>query len=169
MSTRTSDLEAFRRALKEGAIPRAYRALTTYMMELRTYYMSRDDAGGVSGLYQGYMDMTYFALFPPDFKRRHLKVSVVFNYEAFRFEVWLSGRNRTVQRRYWALCSEREWPKYRLIEQGTWVDSILEFDVADGLDLAEPEELTRCISERVDTFVADVRKFLMEHDAEPEK
>ena len=31
----------------------------------------------------------------------HLAVAVVFDYEAFRFELWLAARNRKVQRKYW--------------------------------------------------------------------
>ena len=34
--------------------------------------------------------MTYFALFPASLKCRGLKVTIVFNYEAFRFEAWLA-------------------------------------------------------------------------------
>jgi hypothetical protein len=32
------------------------------------------------------MDMTYFAIFPPCLKSHDLKVAIVFNYDAFRFE-----------------------------------------------------------------------------------
>jgi len=71
------------------------------MMGLRTHFASKYGDPAVSGLYKGYMDMTYFALFPPSLKRLDLKIAIVFNYEAFRFEAWLAARNRKVQRQYW--------------------------------------------------------------------
>ena len=38
--------------------------------------------------------MTYFALFPDALKKHNLKLATVFNYQTFRFEVWLAARNR---------------------------------------------------------------------------
>jgi hypothetical protein len=43
--------------------------------------------------------MTYFAVVPPSLKRRARKIAIVFNYEAFRFEAWLSATNRQLQRK----------------------------------------------------------------------
>lgn len=79
--------------LRNGAIQRAYRALLSYMMELRIRFKNKYPDSSVSALYQGYMDMTYFAVSPPSLKQRDLKIAIVFNYEAFRFEAWLSGRS----------------------------------------------------------------------------
>ncbi|HOH08780.1 MAG TPA: hypothetical protein PLF89_14745 [bacterium] len=47
-------------------------------------------------MYQGYLDMTYFEFFPDKLKKCDLKLAIVFNYQAFRFEVWLAARNRQV-------------------------------------------------------------------------
>jgi len=94
------DMIELRRQLGKGSIQRAYGALLSYMMGLRTHFANKY---AVSDLYQGYMDMTYFALFPASLKRRDLKVAIVFNYAAFRFEAWLAASNRKVQRQYWEL------------------------------------------------------------------
>lgn len=75
------DMEKFRRQLEQGSIQKAYRALLSYMMGLRTHFMNAGST--VSGLYQGYMDMTYFALFPSSLKHRNLKIAIVFDYDAF--------------------------------------------------------------------------------------
>ena len=64
------DMEEFRGQLRNGSIQRAYTALLSYMMGLRTHFKNSYPDSAVSGLYQGYMDMTYFALFPPPLKRR---------------------------------------------------------------------------------------------------
>ena len=112
------DMEEFREQLRNGSIQRAYTALLSYMMGLRTHFKNSYPDSAVSGLYQGYMDMTYFALFPPTLKRRNLKIAMVFNYEAFRFEAWLAGSNRKVQRQYWEMFRDSQWTNYRVIAPG---------------------------------------------------
>src|SRR5512138_753389 len=91
------DVEELQKQLKKGKIQKAYRALLSYMMGLRTHFANKYGESSVSGLYQGYMDMTYFALFPSSLKSLDLKIAIVFNYDAFRFEAWLAARNRKVQ------------------------------------------------------------------------
>jgi hypothetical protein len=70
------DMDAFREQLKTGSIQKAYKALLSYMMDLRTYFKNRCPSYSVSGLYQGYMDMTCFAVIPPSLKNRNLKIAI---------------------------------------------------------------------------------------------
>jgi hypothetical protein len=119
-------MEEFRRLLEKGSVQRAYRALLSYMMGLRTHFQHKLGDSAVSGLYQGHMDMTYFALFPPSLRHHNLKIAILFNYDAFQFEAWLAGRNRAVQHRYFDLLKDAPWPGYRVVAPGKGVDSILE-------------------------------------------
>ena len=64
------DMAEFRAQLKHGAIQKAYHALLQYMAGLRTHFQKKYRDYALSGLYQGYMDMTYFAVLPPSLKRR---------------------------------------------------------------------------------------------------
>src|SRR5262245_60360048 len=109
------DIEVLRRQLRNGSIQKAYGALLSYMNGLRTHFANEYGDSAISALYQGYMDITYFALFTPSLKRRDLKVAIVFNYEAFRFEAWLAARNRKVQRRYWEIFKDSHWAEYRVV------------------------------------------------------
>lgn len=155
-----AELEVFHKLLEDGSIQKPYRAILDYMMSLRTYFQKNFEGATVSGLYQGHLDMTYFALFPPALKARKLKIAVVFSYEDFRFEVWLSGSNRKVQNHYWELIDGGDWPKYRVIAPGTWVDSILEWDLASGYELVDPEALTDKLEAGVKAFCDDIERFL---------
>jgi hypothetical protein len=159
------DTEEFRRQLERGSIQKAYRALIAYMMGLRTHLKKRHAGSTVSGLYQGTMDMTYFALFPPSLKRRGLKVAIVFNYDAFRFEAWLAGSNRKVQRQYWELFRDSQWPEYRVITPAKGIDSIVECDLAKDFDLDDPHTLTSSIETTTDAFIDDMERFLSEHES----
>jgi hypothetical protein len=75
------DFDDLRRALEGGSVQNAYRALLGYMNDLRRHFGRKYPKYTISALYQGYLDMTYFAVMPPSLKRRGLKIAVVFNYE----------------------------------------------------------------------------------------
>ena len=155
------DVEELQKQLKKGKIQKAYRALLSYMMGLRTHFANKYGESAVSGLYQGYMDMTYFALFPPVLKRCGLKVAIVFNYAAFRFEAWLAARNRTVQRQYWELFRDSQWTAYRVVAPSSGIDSIVEYDLAKEFDLSDTSALTSSIEKATVEFIADMEKFIM--------
>ena len=163
MHSMWKDMEEFRGQLRKGSIQKAYRALLTYMLGLRTFFKNRYPDSDVSGLYQGYMDMTCFALFPPSLKHRDLKIAIVFNYEAFRFEAWLVGRNRKVQRQYWELFRDSQWPEYRVIMPAKGIDSIVECDLAKDFDLSASDALTSRIEKATVAFIDDIERYLSEH------
>ena len=165
MQSINQDMQEFSRQLEKGTIQRAYRALIAYMMGLRKHFSNNLAGYTVSGLYQGFMDMTYFALFPPTLKQRNLKMAIVFNYEAFRFEAWLAGGNREIQRQYWELFKDSQWPEYRVVRPAKGIDSILECDLATDFDLDDPDDLTGSIEKDVVVFLEDIERFLTEHDS----
>lgn len=159
------DLRDFRRTLRSGSIQKAYRALLGYMLDLRAHFKRRHPNYSVSGLYQGYLDMTYFALVPPSLKPRGLKIAIVFNYEAFRFEAWLAGANRQVQRKYWELFRDGKWSGYRVVTPASGVDSIVECDLAEEFDFGDLDTLTATVEKSTARFIHDVEKYLaaLEH------
>ena len=164
MHSLVEDIRDFRGQLEKGSIQKAYRALISYMMSLRTHFKNKCEGFGVSGLYQGYMDMTYFALFPPSLKHRDLKIAVVLNYDAFRFEAWLAGSNRNIQRQYWKLFKASQWPEYRVVTPASGVDSIIECDLATDFDLDDPDALTASIEKATVAFIDDIERFVAEHE-----
>jgi hypothetical protein len=157
------DMQEFRKQLEKGSIQKAYRALLSYMMGLRTHFKNSHADYAVSGLYQGYMDMTYFAIFPAILKRRSLKIAIVFNYDAFRFEAWLTGSNRKVQRQYWELFRDSQWTEYRVVTPAAGIDSIVEFILVDDFDICDPDAMTSSIETATVAFIDDIESFLSEH------
>ena len=157
------DMDGLRRQLQKGSIQKAYRALISFMMDLRTHFVNKYGEPAVSAVYQGYMDMTYFALFPPALKRRDLKVAIVFNYEAFRFEAWLAARNRKIQRQYWELVKDSPWTDYRIVTPAEGIDSIIECDLANDFDFDDPDALTLKIENGTAAFIDNIERFLSEH------
>jgi hypothetical protein len=163
MNSIQQDLDGFKNQLEKGSLQRAYRALIAYMSALRTLFAKKYGDSAVSALYQGFMDMTYFAIFTPALKARDLKIAIVFNYDPFRFEVWLAARNRKVQRQVWELFKDSALEGVRIVEPAEGIDSIVECDLAQGFDLASPDKLTSKIEAATADFIARMEKFLAEH------
>jgi len=169
MNSMREDIKEFRRQLEKGSIQKAYRALLSYMLGLRTHFKNNFEDFSISGLYQGYMDMTYFALFPPILKHRGLKIAIVFNYDEFRFEAWLAGGNRKIQHQYWELFRDSQWPEYRVVTPAKGIDSIIECDLTKDIDLDNPDALTSKIETTTFSFIDDIEKFLSEHHHEEDE
>ena len=108
-------LDEYKNQLKKGLITKAYRALIKYLMSLRLYFKKKyPDFFVSSNIYYGYMDMSYFAFFSETLKQKKLKVAVVFIHESFRFEVWLIGYNKKIQKKYWSFFKKSDFKKYSI-------------------------------------------------------
>ncbi len=157
-------MNEYRLQLDKGAIQKAYRGLMEYMQALKTQLKDRYPEYCVSGgLYFGYMDMTYFAFSPETLKQRNLKIAIVFNHEAFRFEVWLSGYNKPVQTQYWQLFRDSGWDKYRVVPTVKGFDSIVEHVLVESPDFGDLDLLTGRIERGTLSFIGDIEVFLSEH------
>ena len=157
-------VDEYRKQLKKGYIQKAYKGLIEYIMGLKSYFKNKYPNYFVSGsIYYGYMDMTYFSFIPESLKHRKLKVAIVFNYETFRFEVWLAGYNKQVQNKYWNLFKDSDWNKYRIVSTTIGFDSILEYILVDNPDFSDLDNLTKQIEKGTLKFIKDVYKFLSKH------
>ncbi len=156
-------MNEFQEQLTRGAVQQAYKALLDFMLDLRTHFQKMYPGYTVSGLYQGTMDMTYFAIVPPFLKERGLKIAIVFNYDPFRFEAWLSGTNRQIQRKYWELIKDSQWSDYRVVTPAKGIDSIVEYDLAEEFDFSDLGSLTTRIEANTVQFINDVERFIVGH------
>ena len=164
MESFSESLVEYRKQMEKGAVPRAYRGLMEYIMGLRAHLKSKYPDYFVSGgIYHGFMDMTYFSFIPESYKRRNLKIAIVFLHEAFRFEVWLAGYNKQVQSKYWKLFKEHSWSKYHMVSTTKGEDSILECVLVDDPDFGDADALTKQIEGTTMKFIRDVESFLLKH------
>ncbi len=153
-------VKEYRKQLEKGVLQMAYRGLMEYIMDLRTQMAKKYPDLTPGSIYPGYMDMTYFPLFPKALKGRKLKIAVVFIHETMKFEVWLVGYNKQIQSEYWKMFKESGWNNYRIPEKIKGVDSILEYTIADKPDFNDTDSLTRQIEERTLKFINDIEYFL---------
>ena len=158
-------MKEFKKQLESGDIIKAYQGLMVYFRELRTHFKDKYTAYSIPGnIYYGYMDMTYFAILPESLKQRKLKIAIVFVYDAFRFEVWLSGMNRKVQVQYNKLIEETGWDKYHLTPNPGSEDSILDQVLVEDPDFSDLDLLTEKIDSGTLKFINDVEDFFSEYD-----
>jgi hypothetical protein len=135
--------------------------LMQYIMDLRLHFKNKYPNHIVSGsIYYGYMDMTYFSFFPEPLKNRGLKIAIVFIHEKIRFEVWLAGYNKQVQRQYCRLFKESGWNKYHIPSTIQGIDSIIEFTMVDNPDFNNLDTLIKQIEKGTLNFIADIEDFL---------
>lgn len=161
MSSFKQSMQVYKQLLQQGQIQQAYQGLMQYMLDLRNHFkVTCPDYAVSNNLYFGYMDMTYFACFPQALKARSLKIAVLFNHPAFRFEVWLSAVNKQVQADYWQRIKARGWNKYRLVESIQGADSILEHTLVDDPDFGDLPALTARIEAGTLAFIRDIEGFL---------
>jgi len=166
MNSLQENMVEFRKQLERGAIQKAYFGLMEYMMSLKNYFSNKyPDYSTPGSLYNGYMDMTYFSIFPKSLKDRELKIAIVFLYDAFRFEIWLSGKNKRVLSKYWQIFRKSKWSKYKIVEPAKGVDSVVEHILVDNPDFSDLNVLTKQIEQETLKFVQDIEGFLSQNTA----
>lgn len=156
-------MEEYKKEMKKGMITKAYKGLMEYILDLRTHFKNKYPNYFVSGLYYGYMDMTYFSFSPDSLKDRKLKIAIVFIHDTVRFEVWLSGQNKEIQRKYWKLFKDKNWNKYKIVSTIEGYDSIVEHVLIAEPDFSDLDKLTEKIEKGTLKFIQDVEEFLEEN------
>ncbi len=160
MSSFQEYMKEYRKQLEKGHIQEAYKGLMNYVMGLRVHLKNKYPEYFISGIYQGYMDMTYFSFTPESLRSKKLKIAIVFIYNTFRFEVWLAGSNKNIQNKYWKLFKESEWNKYQIPSNIKGIDSILEHIIVESPDFSDLDALTKEIEIDTLKFLNDVESFL---------
>jgi hypothetical protein len=164
MSVFQESMTEYRRQLAKGVIQQAYRGLMDYFWSLKSFFEKKHPEYAFGGVYYGFMDMTYFPLFPQALKLRKLKIAVVFVHESFRFEIWLAGVNKNIQAKYWKLIKDSGFNKYCLPTTTKGTDSIVEHVLVENPDFGDLDALTRQIERGTLIFIKDIEGFLSEHD-----
>lgn len=149
------DILEYKRQVELGQIQRGYRNLMDYLASLRTELVHRYPEDYVVGnLYQGYLDMSYFSFTPKDFKPKGLKLAIVFNHRAWRFEVWLVARNKDYQRKYWNDLKKRNFNIFPLCLDPQ--HAIIQYFLVENPDFSKINELTDTIDKSLLLFVEEI-------------
>ncbi len=149
----TELIQAYTSTVKQGDMPLAYRGILEFLGHLRSRFMK--SGYEVSGLYPGYMDMSYVSVNTSSLKERGLKIAVVYLHGTGCFEVWLSARNRTLSEQY-----ATTFQTVQGFHNDENLDAILERALTSSPDFDEPEQLAELIEREVERFIQDVETIL---------
>jgi hypothetical protein len=156
-------INEYKKQMEKGVIPIAYRGLMEYVMDLRIHLSKKFPDWAPGNIYQGYLDMTYFPIFPKELTIRKLKIAIVLIHENIRFEIWLAARNKKIQTEYRELFKTGNWDNYRIPAATKGVDSIMEHTLADTPDFNDSDALTEQLEKGTLAFIGDIEKFLYQH------
>jgi len=161
MQTLNDVIREYTAQLQKGQIQEAYKGIMTFMAGLKTYLQSRHTQYTTTGLYFGYMDMTYFAFTPPELKDRNLKIAIVYLHEENKFELWLGGTNRKVQAQFIEIFKGKVIAPYKLSLVSPGVDSIIESIISEQPDFDNADELMQIIEEKTVEFANQIISLLV--------
>jgi hypothetical protein len=163
MDNLRESMKVFRLALQAGYLQQAYRGLIDFFSDLRKRFQTHYPEYFISSMYYGYLDMTYFAVVNAFLKERQLKIAIVFDYDSFSFEVWLSGVNREIQKKHWKLIKEMNWKEYTLCDDPTKEDHIIRKILVKEPDFSDSDMLGDQIEEGTIDFLDHVQAFMGAH------
>ena len=145
--------------LKSSNLAKGYKGLMEYLMSLRTYFINQYPTYTIGSFYQGYMDISYFPITPAPFKSLQLKFGLVYNHEKNSFEIWLLGRNKKVQQKYWELLKDQDLDKYEVSK--TPQDSMIDHVLVENPDFSNAEQLTKVLENKTVDFIDEITTLLI--------
>ena len=142
--------------LQKGVIQKAYKEILGFMSSLKIHLKRKFPEYSFSGLYQGYMDMTYFSFTPVELKERNLKIALVYLHEENRFEAWLSGVNKSVAEEYIQNLKDLDNMGYMISKTPLGVDFITSRILTDRPDFDDQKRLVEIIEIRGLSFIRNM-------------
>lgn len=113
----TKHIDVYQSALKQGDIQKAYKGIIEYISMFRISLQKEYPEYNIPNtMYEGVMDVTYFAFSPEHLKQEKLKIAVVFHHNTFNFDLWLVGQNKKIQAKYWNIFKQSNWNTYPIAE-----------------------------------------------------
>ena len=141
METIKDVMKEYQKQLQKGWIQKAYGEIMGFMNGLRTHLKRTYPEDQIGGLYQWYMDMTYFSFTPRELKERNLRIAVVYLHQENLFEAWLTGVNRSEALKTMEKLKMLETYGYEVFEPVNGVDYIIRRVLSKTPDFEEKKKL----------------------------
>lgn len=92
-------ISRYQESINQHDMPSTHKYLIDTMNEIQRNF--KLDSFTAKSVLNGYLDYTYF-YFDDDFLRSQgLKLGLILNHQAMTFELWLMGRTKPIQKKYW--------------------------------------------------------------------
>lgn len=152
-------IEEYIAQLESSNLSSGYRALMEYLMSLRIHFINKySEAFTVGTFHQGLMNLSYFPIKTKTLSHHNLKFGLIFNHEKIQFEIWLLGRNKQIQEKYWNLLRQTT-NKY--LRSTNAHEAIIQHVLIAEPDFKQLNLLTQRIDDETVKFMADVSGLLI--------
>ncbi len=118
-------IDTYTNAVALGDIAQAYRGILSALAQFKSAGETAHPQDTVGSLYQGYMDMSLWRLFPASFAEKRLKISFVFLHDSGTLTLWLSRRQSRDSKKAFRRHTCRSVGSYSLSVLEPGVDSII--------------------------------------------
>ena len=151
-------INEYKRLLQTTNLQKGYQEFVKFFRALRTFLQKELPGYTFTGnIVENSMDYSYFQFANEYLKSRGLKIVVAFVHEDFVYQVWLSGLNREIQRKYFEQLTEKSHP-YDLTDNPSKTDYILKTDLIDECNYNDVEDLLKTIKESVVEFLNNIER-----------
>jgi len=151
----------YSKQLEIGDINQAYKGLMEYIKSLRNHFIKNYPKNFVAGsIYQGYMDYTFFTFTPKLLRNKKLKIVIIFEHKTMTFEVWLSGQNKEIRRKYKEFFRNNGFKKYTIFSATEDNLSIIEHSLIKNPNFDNLDYITEQIEEKTMIFINKILDFI---------
>jgi len=138
-----------------------YHQLIGSMKELRLFFQKKYKALFKLGvIYKGNPDYSYFSLTTAELKQDKLKFVILLNHKDMKFDICLSGQNKSVRKKYWKLFKESGWDRYPIVESVEHGLMIIHHTLVEEADFSDSNALVRTIDTAAMRFIDEIRNLL---------
>lgn len=156
MKTLNELIKEYTDHLQQGEMQIAYKGILEFLGKLRAEFIKMHPHYDVSGIYQGYMDMSYFSLNTKSFKDKGLKIAIVYLHEKGDFEVWLSARNRAIAKNFRSILNSNIPDDITVFHDMNNPDAIIECILTSKPNFEDQSTLIHTINQGVEKFLTSI-------------
>lgn len=160
MKTLDQLIKGYTDLLQQGEIQVAYRGILEFIGKFRAHTFKKYPYYEVSGIYQGYMDMSYFSIVTKPLKEKGLKFAIVYWHEKGTFEVWLSARNREISNYYDSQFNGKIFEGLSVFHDHHNQDAIIECTLTSSPNFDEQELLINLLEKEIEHFITAISNSL---------
>lgn len=109
----------YQESINKNDIPSTYKFLIDTMSAIQRNF--KLDSFTAKSVLNGYLDYTYFYFDDGFLRSKGLKLGLILNHQEMKFELWLMGRTKPIQKKYWdvfkasSLNSLKEMPQWFIV------------------------------------------------------
>ncbi|HIT36656.1 MAG TPA: hypothetical protein IAC30_08250 [Candidatus Faecousia intestinavium] len=141
-------LESYKNLVQTTSLADSYREFVRLFRFLRAQLEKEmPDYQFQGNIVENAMDYSYFQFSDQALKSRGLKIVVVFIHKQFRFEIWLSGVNRSNQKRFHDLLAGQYGP-FLPAENPERMDFILRAPLPENWDMTDGDAMVSALKEK---------------------